>query len=124
MAARRFTSEQHEAMAEMREAGRTYGQIALAFGCSESTAYWICLKLGADRPDAKPLAQRALGPEVVQRNGHAVRRYSAEEDAQLLALSAEGKGDSEIGRLIGRKPNSVRARLMTLARHEARSEAA
>lgn len=124
MASRRFTTEQHEGMAEMREAGRSYGQIALAFGCSESTAYWVCLKLGADRPNAKPLQPRALGPEVVQRNGHAVRRYSAEEDVQLLALAAEGKGESEIGRLMGRKPNSVRARLMTLARHEARTEAA
>lgn len=124
MPARRFTPEQHEQMAEMREKGRTYGQIALAFGCSESTAYWICLKYGADRPGSQPLEPRARGPEVVQRNGRAVRRYSAEEDAQLLALASEGKGDSEIGKLIGRRPNSVRARLMTLARHEARSEAA
>lgn len=124
MAARRFTIEQHEGMAAMREAGRSYGQIALAFGCSESTAYWICLKLGADLPDAKPLQPRAAGPAVVQRGDHAVRRFTAEDDAQLLALASEGKGYSAIGKLIGRRPNSVRARLMTLARHEARSEAA
>jgi len=124
MPARRFTPEQHEQIAEMRERGASYGQIGLAIGCSESTAYWICLKYGADRPGAKPLAARALGPQVVIRKGREVRRYSAEDDARLLALEAEGKGDSEIGHIIGRRPNSVRARLMTLARHEARSEAA
>ncbi|MCJ2143678.1 hypothetical protein [Methylobacterium sp. E-066] len=124
MPGRRFTPEQHEQMAEMREKGRTYGQIALAFGCSESTAYWTCLRLGADRPGSRPLQSHAAGPEVVLRNGRPVRRYSAEEDAQLLALAEEGRGDSEIGHIIGRRPNSVRARLATLARHEARSEAA
>ncbi len=58
------------------------------------------------------------------RNGHPVRRYSAEDDAKLLAMEAEGKRIAEMARALGRQSNSVRARLMTLARHEARAEAA
>ena len=124
MPARRFNDAQREQMAERREAGQSYARIARAFGCSESNVYWICLALGADHPNAKPLSVEIRGPMVVLRNGHAVRRYTREEDARLLALEAEGNGDSAIGKILGRRPNSVRARLMTLARREARTEAA
>ena len=58
------------------------------------------------------------------RNGFAVRHFTPEEDDRLLALEAEGKTYTEIGRLMNRKPNSIRGRLMTLARREARAEAA
>jgi len=124
MAARRFTDAQCEQMAERRESGQSYARIAHAFGCSASNVYWICLKLGADAPNAKPSPSQARGPMVVMRGEHAVRRFTADEDARMLALEAEGKGESEIGKLLGRRANSIRGRLMTLARREARTEAA
>lgn len=124
MPGRRFTDEQREQIAARREAGESYAQIARAFGCSPSNVYWICLSLGADLPNAKPLPTTVRGPLTMDRKGFSVCRFTAEEDAQLLALEAEGKGDSEIGKVMGRRPNSIRGRLMTLARREARAEAA
>ena len=43
-----------------------------------------------------------------------VRRFTAEEDAQIRALRAEGFGPPTIGRQIGRHRGSVRNRLITL----------
>lgn len=84
---------------------------------------WQMLRIGADLPPGKRQAPR-VGPMVVQRNGHVVRRYTPDDDRQLLALEAQGLSPSEIGRRMNptRKQNSVRGRLMTLARHEARRE--
>lgn len=124
MPGRRFTDEQREQMANRREAGETLETIAQAFGCSASNVYWTCLALGADKPNAKPLPTTVLGPMVVQRKNGVVRRFTAEEHARLLALEAQGKGDTEIGKALGRRANSVRGRLMTLARRDARAEAA
>lgn len=124
MPGRRFTDEQRDQMAERREAGETVAAIAVAFGCSTSMVYWTCLALGAEKPGAKPLPTAVRGPMVMQRNGYAVRRYTPEEDARLIALEAEGLGDTEIGKAMGRRPNSIRGRLMALARRQARSEAA
>lgn len=124
MPGRRLTPEQCEQIAALRETGLSYGQIARKFGVSTSTVYWKCLALGAEAPTARPLPRSAPGPAMVMRNGHQVRRYSAEDDAKLLAMEAEGKRIFEMARALGRQANSVRARLMTLARHEARAEAA
>ena len=66
----------------------------------------------------------APGPAVVHRGDHVVRRFMPDDDARLLALDAEGLGHSAIGRAMGRPANSIRGRLMTLARREARAEAA
>lgn len=53
-----------------------------------------------------------------------MRAFTPDEDARLLAMEAEGVKRSVMARRLGRKPNSVRGRLMVLARHEARREAA
>ncbi|MGV7034894.1 helix-turn-helix domain-containing protein [Methylobacterium symbioticum] len=124
MPARRLTPEQCEQIAALRETGMSYGRIARKFGCSESTVYWKCLALGAEPPSPQPLTARALGPAVAIRNGREIRRFTAEDDAKLLAMEAEGKRIADMARALGRQSNSVRARLMTLARHEARAEAA
>ena len=42
--------------------------------------------------------------------------------AELLTLEAQGINIAEIARRISRKPNSVKGRLMTLARRDARAE--
>lgn len=124
MPGRRITVEQRVEIAERREAGESYAALAKAFGCSHSNVRWICLMLGADRPGAKPLSTIAPGPSTMRRGDFVVRRFTAEDDAWLLVLEAEGKNPSEIGRALGRPPNSIRGRLATLARHDARSEAA
>ena len=124
MPGRRFTDAQREQMAERREAGDSYAKIGRRFGYSASNVYWICLALGADHPKARLSPVTAPGPSVVQRGDHAVRRFSPDEDARMLALAAEGQGNAAIGKALGRPANSIRGRLMTLARREARAEAA
>ncbi|WP_339543485.1 hypothetical protein, partial [Pseudomonas sp. JAI120] len=60
--------------------------------------------------------------EPYNRGGHIVRPFSAADDALLLTLEAQGINIAEIARRISRKPNSVKGRLMTLARRDARAE--
>jgi len=113
-------------IADLRERGWSFGRIRAALGSriSESAISWHCLRLGADPPRARVLPDKIVGPAVVSRGGHLVRRFTPAEDARILALAAEGKGCGTIARLIGRRSNSVVGRLMTLARREARREAA
>jgi len=78
--------------------------------------------MGADPPNAKPIDKTIRGPLVYMRNGRPVRRFTAIEDQELLALSLAGKTDHQIAKVMRRRHNSIRGRLMTLARHEARAE--
>lgn len=59
---------------------------------------------------------------VVSRGGHIVRRFTPEEDKVLTEMDMAGERVCEMARRLNRKPNSVRGRLMTLARQEARRE--
>lgn len=119
----RLTEADHERIVQLREAGRTMGQIASVLGCSASTVSWHCLRLAAEPPKPQRPRVGLVSSAEVFRNGHVVRRYTTEEDERLLALEAEGLSLSEIGRRLGRRHNSIRARLMTLARRDARLEA-
>ena len=121
-----MTTEQANAIAEMREAGLSISRIAQKLGMSDGSVAWQCLKFAADPPKlaTRVPARTAPGPVVVMRGGHQVRHFTPEDDAQLLALEAERLTISEIARRLGRKPNSIRGRLYTLARHDARREAA
>ncbi|KQP34285.1 hypothetical protein ASF27_01610 [Methylobacterium sp. Leaf102] len=119
-----LTSEQHEQIAARREAGESIGQLAQAYGCSRSNISAVCLKFGIEPPGARPITPVAPGPNRIERGGILVRRFSADEDSRLLTLEAAGHGYIAIGAALDRHPNSVRYRLMTLARHQARSEAA
>ena len=123
MAKRRLTETEIERLTELREQGLTLQAVAKRIGCSESTVYWQCLKLGVEPSKPRKLASDIVGPPVVVRGDHVVRRFTRDEDEKLLALEAEGLSETQIGRAIGRRYNSVRARLMTLARREARAEA-
>lgn len=123
MAERRFSEADYEHMAELRERGLSIGQIARRFDCSQGLVQWQCLRLGADPPNAKPLPDAVSGPLVVRRGDHEVRRFTPEEDAKLLAMEMESL-PLAMARRLRRAPNSVRGRLMTLARREARREPA
>lgn len=112
------------AAAEFESGEKTGREIAAELGVSIGSFNWNMLREGASPPNARVLPARAPGPAVVKRNGHIVRHFTEEEDALMLALSIEGKTTSEIARAIGRRWNSTRGRLMTLARHDDRKEAA
>jgi transposase-like protein len=123
MTRRRFTKADYERMAEMREAGKTQGQIARAFKCSRSEVSWYCLKLGAEPPNPRPLRlDYHLTHPVVKRGKHQVRAFTPEDDERLLALECMGVRVSAIAKELGRTPNSVQGRMMTLARRAARVE--
>jgi hypothetical protein len=126
--ARKLTQDQIDQAAELREQGLSIGQIANRFRCSEGWIYYVLLRAGADSPKVatRELPQTALGPSVSMRNGRLVRHFQPAEDALILRLSAGGMGETAIGRALEppRRPHSVKARLMTLARHEARRDAA
>lgn len=123
MPGRKYTPEQIERAAELRERGASYPEIARATGMSKGAIYWHCLRVGADRPGGEALPAIPTEPVAYARSGHKVRRFTEAEDRRLLALEAQGKGMNEIARILGRKHNSVIGRLMTLARRDAREEA-
>jgi len=120
VAAPKYSEETLNEAAEMREAGSTYAAIAKRLEMSQGAVYWHCLRLGADSPKAPPKTN--VGPSLVKRGNHVVRRFSPEEDEKILRLSGEGVSLSEISRSLGRKHNSVKGRLMTLARRDERAE--
>ena len=122
MPARKYPDALVNEAARLREAGMSLTAIGVRLRMHRSAVQYHCLKLGADNPDAGRKAPTARPPMTYTRNGHVVRRFTAEEDALLLQLEAEGLGIKDIARRLGRRPNSVTQRLMTLARHEARDE--
>lgn len=124
MPAPKYSQETLDEAARLRETGLSLTRIAEQLSMSPGAVYWHCLRLGADAPKAKPLSARALGPAEMRRGNHVLRRFTAEEDARLLEMEATGARVFEIARALKRKPNSVRGRMMTLARHEARQEEA
>lgn len=130
MGGRRILSDQQlEEMVALRERGWGSSRIAAHFTntgtpVSVGSINWQCLRLGAEPPPrlrATIPSQKALKP--YRRNGFAVKRFSPEDDQVLRDLDAKGARVSEMARKLDRPANSVRGRLFTLARHEARAEA-
>jgi DNA-binding NarL/FixJ family response regulator len=107
----------------MREQGKTYGQIARAIKCSDSAVSWHCLRLGAESPKSKHQSWSGIkGPVLMKRGEFVVRRFTPEDDERLLQLEASGLRICEIARQLKRRHNSVKGRLMTLARRDERRE--
>jgi len=124
MPSRKITDAQLSEMAVLRENdGLTYGEIAERIGSKAETVAWHCLRLGIDPPKPPQSWEKIRGPAITHRNGHEVRRFTADEDARILELEATGMSTYAIARAIKRPNNSTRARLMILARREARREA-
>jgi hypothetical protein len=124
MGGRRILSDpQIEVMSELRESGWSYQRIAAHFtaagtSISSGSIAWQCLRVGADLPPAR--RGRAYGTRTWGRG----RAFTPAEDARLLELEQRGAKYSVIAKDLGRAENSIRGRLMTLARHQARAEAA
>ena len=122
---RRLSDAQIDEMATLRERGWGLKRIAEHFGeqgvtISAGAISWQCLRVGADAPPRlqTPSYQRS---DAYVRGDQIVRPYSTDEDAQIKALEAD-HNMAQIARKLGRKANSVQARLMTLARRDARAE--
>jgi hypothetical protein len=123
---RTLSDAQIDEMCTLREDGWTINQIARHFTdagtpISPSAIDWQCMSFGADAPPQK----RGICTQPVEpygRGGHVVRPFTPEEDALLVALRSQGVRVCDIMRRTGRPPNSIRARLLTLARREARAE--
>lgn len=115
-------SECIDAIAELREQrGWTIKRIADHLGCSPGAVSWQCLINGIEMPGEQKFAAQARPGAVCKRGDHEVKRFTADEDSRLIAFDAEGLSHSEMGRRLGRRANSVRGRLATLARLEERS---
>jgi hypothetical protein len=118
----KYTSEQVNKAAELREQGLSCGAIAEQVGMTERSVYWHCIKLGADSPLAAANAPRPRKPITVQRGNHIVRQFTPQDDKQLLALEAEGLTPAMIAQRMGRKRNSIVGRMMTIAFKQERAE--
>jgi transposase-like protein len=119
---RNLTEAEKAYAAQEREKGRTLESIADEIGCSRGSIEWYCLLVGADTPRPRSTRETPKEPRVIMRKGRPMRFFTEEEDRQIIAMSIDGKTDTEIGRAIGRRSHSIRGRLATLARREARAE--
>lgn len=128
MAKRILSDAQIEEMAELRERGWSCQRIADYFTAngtpiSVGSVNWQCLRVGADAPP--PLRGTLTQPTVTyQRNGRVVRPFTAQDDALLRVLDMQGIKISVIARRMRRGANSIRGRLYTIARRDARAEEA
>lgn len=117
-----LTPEQKEIIADMRERGKSCEAIGRVLGASAGAVSWHCLVEGIESPRTATATVPTGQPMRYERNGFAVRRFTGADDKKLLELAASGLGNTAIGKQLGRRPNSVRGRLATLARQEAREE--
>lgn len=122
MPKRKYSTDLVQKDVALRERGLTFGQIARKTGMSSSAVSWYCLREGAESPRVVLRPRVQIAGQVVQRGCHTVRRYTPDEDRQLLEMEAAGLRLSEIGRALDRRRNSVLGRLMILARREAWAE--
>lgn len=113
----RCTQQQKFEIAEMRERGLTYAQIARRFNVSTSAVQYHCLEQGAVHPQ-RPLKRRP-NQKIVRG-----RPFTTEEDERMLELSRRGMTPYRIAKTIGRPNNSVRTRLLVMALAEEAEEAA
>lgn len=126
-ASRLLTDAQIDEMARLRERGWGCKRIAEHFlardgvRVSAGAINWQCMKAGADVP-VRLRGTFHTNLQAYRRGSHMVRPYSAEEDALLLQLDNQALPLSQIARRLGRKTNSVKGRMLTLARHAARAE--
>lgn len=113
---RKITPSQSVEIAELREQGWSQGRLARKFGVSDGAIYYHCLKQGAVSP--KTWGRQNHRPGETVGTIKLQRRFSADEDARIQALSRQGLHSNAIAREIGRPKTSVRMRLMALAWHE------
>jgi len=121
----KLTPEQRVEIVALREKGWGIERIAKKMGCSVGAVQWHCLIACADPPTLvkNPCFAKPPKPKTYMRGGVLVRQFTPEEDAKMLELEKRGLGPTAIGRLMGRKWNTIKGRLATLARIEERKVA-
>ena len=117
-----ITQHQIDRICEMRERGLSYGQIGIAVGCKPGTVNWHCLRLAIESPRQSKIGLRRT--TIYRRDGVIVRAFSPSDDRKILSLSLQGVKASDIAERLDRATSSIRNRLMTLARIDARRELA
>ena len=115
-------AEKDELFRLRSERGLSYTQIARKMGISVGSVTYHTLVHGIEKPGSCPFRNRIKPPETYtyMRNGKPVRGFTPEEDEILIKMSKAGAKYSEMGDRLGRRHNSVAARLATLARKEER----
>lgn len=99
--------------------GWSIPKIAKLLGRGRGVVEYHCIMQAIDPPHARAtLTYR--GPMSIQRGTHTVRRFTTDEDQQLMALEAQAKSYHAIGVILGRGASSIKARLAILARREER----
>lgn len=128
MVRRKYTVDDRDEAVRLREVdGLSERAICRKLQCSLGWLQAVLLKLAADTPETavRVLPQTAPGPAVCA-GKRTVRRFQPDEDRVILEMAAKQHKPFAIARALDppRHWQSVRARLDTLARHEARREAA
>lgn len=122
MSARKYSDDLIDEAARLREKGMSCAAIAKRLDMSVGAVSWHCLRLGADSPNTTANAPAKMHHSEVKRGNHIVRRFTPEEDQLITRMDMRGASLAEMSRATGRRHNSIRGRLMTLARHEDRKE--
>ena len=123
---RRLSPDEIDEIVRLRERGHSYEWIGGKLGCSGANVSWHCCRLAVEPPKPSRTSWDAIkGPAFyVSRTGVTVRRFTPEEDQVLLTMRSNGARVCDIAQRLGRGGNSIIGRLNTLARREARREAA
>ncbi len=119
MSKRRYTDAQLEILLD-KGPHHPPSIVAKMAGLTLGQTSYLLLKHGIVSKFTRLKPHHSFRPHT--RGGHEFRPYSAAEDRKLLKLEATGASYAEMGRALGRKPNSCQGRLMTIARHEALRE--
>jgi hypothetical protein len=119
-----MTDEQIAIVERMRAKGKSCAQIAVRIGMSRGAVSWYCLRHGIEGP--KKRAKSTVKPgSSATRGNHVVRRFTPEEDRQIVEMRCAGVSLNVIAGATGRATSSILGRLMTLAaREEEQGEAA
>lgn len=114
MTLKKISERDRRKIAELRELGWSYGRIATKFKITQGAVHYHCMMQGAVSPHSR--AARTPGPQtlVSSKTGRIQRRFTPDEDKQILELGAEGASILKIARLLGRAPTSIRMRLAAL----------
>jgi hypothetical protein len=104
---------------ELRESGKTYGQIEPITGMKAGSVVSYCVRNAAI--PSRPLhpAGKSL-PHT--RNGKPVRPFTDDEDQQIRTMRLAGARKFEIAQALNRPPSSISNRLVALAYADAKAE--
>jgi lambda repressor-like predicted transcriptional regulator len=111
-----ITQDQIDRIVELREQGKTLGQIERLTGVKQNTADYHLRRLCVFPPGWKHRGA-TLPCGSYMRNGYEVKGFTPDDDARLEAMDRAGMRLTDMARELGRSHNTVKARLVALANH-------